>query len=139
MPDLVTGVDLLVIGLSGLPQFPEDLEPSLAQEADGTGVAFALLAFLLVVDLGPGALLAAAIGPQVHRRPQVPVAGPPELHDVNLARLEADRGGPAVALKSFMVLKSPAVLAALAQQPRSQHGPGAGQRTEQIVVRVFPK
>ena len=41
MLDLVTGVEIGDIGLMGLPHFPEDFEPALAEATQGAGVAFA--------------------------------------------------------------------------------------------------
>jgi hypothetical protein len=50
---LVTGVQVRIIGLVGLDHFPNDLQQSLAEATQGTGMAFAFGAFLPVVHLRP--------------------------------------------------------------------------------------
>ena len=64
--DLVPSMKGLIVGRSGLPHLPENFQPALAQAAQGAGVALALGAFALVVDFGPGALAAAAVGTRIY-------------------------------------------------------------------------
>ena len=61
--DLVAGVELFVIAAFVLPHLPKYLQPALAQASQGTGVALALPAFLLIVGFGPGAFASTEIGP----------------------------------------------------------------------------
>ena len=47
--------------------------------AEGTSEAFAFLTLLLVVNLSPGAIEWAQVGPQVHGGPKMFVAGAAQL------------------------------------------------------------
>lgn len=67
MFDLVTGVPLFIIGHVGLPHFSEDFQPTLAQTAQGAGMALAFLTFLHVIHLRPAAGFPAKVRPQMHR------------------------------------------------------------------------
>src|SRR5260370_7432412 len=60
----------LITGSMVEPHSPEHFEPALAQAAQGTGVAVALVAFGLVVALGPAAGFAAFFDPPLDARPQ---------------------------------------------------------------------
>src|SRR3989442_2183948 len=62
---LVTGVEGFVVGLAGLPHFPEDLQPALAEAAERTGVTHAVFPLVLVVGIRPNALGATEVGPEV--------------------------------------------------------------------------
>src|SRR5690348_9554255 len=61
--DLVERVACLIVGLLLPPHLEQDLEPPLAQAPQRLGVAHPLLAFFLVVRLGPGALQTTAVAP----------------------------------------------------------------------------
>lgn len=65
MFDLVAHVPGLVVGHAVVPHLPEDLEPPLAQAPQGRGVALALLSLVLVVGLGPGALVPAVVAQEL--------------------------------------------------------------------------
>ena len=73
VPELVTLEKLGIVPLVRLPPaqrdvvLPQDLQPTLAQAAEGTGVALTLVVFLLVVSLRPRTLGPTQVGPQVNR------------------------------------------------------------------------
>ena len=69
MLELITLVKLGIVPPASLPHLPEDLQPTLAQAAERTGVTLTFAAFLLVVSLRPWTLGPAQIGPQVNRVP----------------------------------------------------------------------
>ena len=53
MLELVAHVEFPIVRGSGLPHFPDDFEPAVAQAAEGLSVAFSPLTHLAVVDLCP--------------------------------------------------------------------------------------
>ena len=65
MFELIAGMEVGVVAVAGLPHFPEDLEPALAEAAQGAGMGFAAGAKSLVVDLRPRRALPARVGPQM--------------------------------------------------------------------------
>ena len=95
---MVATVQLAVVAGAGLPHLPEDFQPAVCQAAQRAGVALSALAVILIVGLGPGALVTAAIGPQVQGLAQVAIATAAELDPMDLPALEADRGGASDAL-----------------------------------------
>src|SRR6266516_3461124 len=84
-------MQLGVVRLALCEHAKEDFEQSLAQAAQRTGVAFAILAFLSVVGLAPGAGFAKAISPQVNGGTQKFIAGPAHFGSAELAALKTDR------------------------------------------------
>ena len=72
---MIAGMEDFIIGGAGLPHFPEDFEPALAEAAEGAGMTLALVAIGSVVGLRPGAALAAEIGPLVDGAAQDQIAG----------------------------------------------------------------
>ena len=63
MFELVFGMELGLVNRVGLPHFPEDFEPSLAEASEGAGMTFALAFECRVVGLSPRAVMAAFIDP----------------------------------------------------------------------------
>ena len=59
MSGLVAGMECFVVRLVGAAHGTEDLDPALAQAAQGTGMTLALVSVLLVVSLSPNAFLSA--------------------------------------------------------------------------------
>ena len=57
--ELVLGVQLGVVAGAGLPHFPKDLQPALAEAAQGAGMGLSAVARGFVIDLRPTALFAA--------------------------------------------------------------------------------
>ena len=64
-----TLVKLGIVPLARPPHFPQDLQPTLAQTAQGARMALPFLAFLVVVRIGPRTRVPTQVGPQVHRVP----------------------------------------------------------------------
>lgn len=73
---LVPRVPRLVVSCSCVSHLPEDLQPPLTKATEGTGMALAFLALLLVVNLSPGAVESAQVCPQMHGGPKGLVAPP---------------------------------------------------------------
>ena len=71
---LVASMERFVVRGAVLPHLPEDFEPTLAQAAQGAGMALAFGAMGLVVGLRPGAGFATVIGPLVHGAAQGQIA-----------------------------------------------------------------
>ena len=115
MLELVAGVELGIVGSSGLPHFPNDFKPALSEGAQGHCMAFAALTELLIVHLRPGTPAATKIGPEVEGAAQVFVALPAKVHFMDLAGLVADRRGASVALQALGIGKELAVFTDLAQ------------------------
>ena len=65
----------LVIRSVILPHPPEHLQPAFAQAAQSTGMVMALVPFGLIIGLGPLALFAALVHPQVDGMAQEVIAG----------------------------------------------------------------
>lgn len=72
---LVGGVERFVVGRAGLPHFPEDFEPALAEATQGAGMALAFGAMSAVVGLRPRAGFAAVVGPLMDGAAQGEIAG----------------------------------------------------------------
>ena len=136
MRELAGQVLVGIVGGAGPPHFPDDLQPALAEAAQGLGVGLAPLAQRRVIDRRPGGLGAALVGEEVDGMPQVLVTGAPDAHLVDLAGLVADRRGAGHALQALGVVVQGAVAADLAEQPRRELGAGSGQRAEQTAVGV---
>ena len=80
-----------IIALALLPEPPKDLQPPLAQTPQGTGVAVALLPFLLVINLGPWTGPATSVDPEVNGQAQRFVTGVTHVTFAKLAALVAHR------------------------------------------------
>ena len=65
MFELVAGMEFGVVAAAGLPHFPEDLEPALAQGAQRAGMGFAAGTQRLIVDLSPRRALPGEVGPKM--------------------------------------------------------------------------
>ena len=90
MLGLIAGMEGFIIGGAGLPHFPEDFEPALAEAAEGAGMTLALVAIGSVVGLRPGAALAAEIGPLVDGAAQDQIAGVAQAMFADLPGLDGD-------------------------------------------------
>lgn len=131
---LVFQVAGFVVGGVGLPHFPEDFNPALAEATQGAGVALAACAVGLVIRLGPRALEPGAVRPQVEGRAQERLAGAAHQVLFDLAGLERHRGGARVSLQAFGALKARPPVADLGQQARGELDAAARQRAKQAGV-----
>jgi hypothetical protein len=102
-----------VVTRVGLPHFPEDLQPALAEAAQRAGMGFTALSSGLVIDLSPTAKFAAQVRPKVDCCSQRCVTMPADSRFVQLAGLEADWRSPGVALKGLSIFESSPILADL--------------------------
>ena len=93
MFELIAGMEIGVVALAGLPHFPEDLEPALAEAAQGASMGFAAGPKGLVIDGGPRRALPAKIRPQMHDGAERLITVEPQRDDVNLPALIANGGG----------------------------------------------
>ena len=61
------GVEVFAFVVSGvvLPHAPEQFEPAFAQATEGAGVVVTVVAFGLVIGLGPSAGLTTGVGPEM--------------------------------------------------------------------------
>ena len=100
-------------------------------------MALTFLSLPLVVGSGPDAKLSAAVGPQMHRVAQVPVAMPADFGPPYLPAFETHRGRPRHTLQALRIRVLLTIAADLAQQAWRQLGPGSGQTPKQIVVGVL--
>ena len=124
----VGDVDGFVVGHALGQAVPEDLQPAVAQGAQGGVVAFPGGDLLVVELAGPAAAGEAAEGPLVHRRAEVAVVRQPAGHDeVALAGTAGDRGLPGVALQPVRGVELVDVLADLAGHPSCQTVSQAGE------------
>src|ERR1700722_8471091 len=64
--DLIARVQVCVVERAGLPHLPNDFQPTLAQGAQGAGMALALGSKRLVIGLRPRTELPAQVGPEMH-------------------------------------------------------------------------
>src|SRR6202035_2654152 len=103
--ELVAEVAVAVVAGVLHPHFPEDLEPAHAEAAEGGGVVHALVAFVLVVWLGPGRLEAAAVGPEVEGAAEEHVAGAADDHEAGAAGLFGDRSGGDITLERLVIFE----------------------------------
>ena len=87
----MAGMEVSIVGFAGLDHLPKVFEQALAQAAQGTGMAFAFITFLFVVNRGPGADLHAALGPEMDSMAQDFIALVADANAVDLAGLETDR------------------------------------------------
>ena len=72
---LVPSEEGFVVGGTGLPHFPEDFEPALAEATQGAGMALAFGTMGAIVGLRPRTGLAAMIGPLMDGAAQSQIAG----------------------------------------------------------------
>jgi hypothetical protein len=63
--ELIAGMEFRVVALAGEPHFAEDLEPALAQAAQGAGMGFAAGTQGVIIDCGPGRGLPTKISPEM--------------------------------------------------------------------------
>ena len=124
---LVAGVQVWIVGRACLPHFPEDLQPSLAQTAQGAGVTLAFVAVRLVVLLSPGNFAPTEVGPEVDGGAQMFVAVPTDVDFEDLTGLKADWSGSRQALQTLRTFEYAPIAAQLAQEARRQFGTSAGQ------------
>src|SRR6185503_8135598 len=94
----------------------KDFEQSLAEASQRTGMAHALIAFLLVIRLTPGAGFAKAIRPQVNCVAQKFVAGPTDVNFVDPARLIGNRCGSGYTLEYFLAAVALGIITHSCQQ-----------------------
>jgi hypothetical protein len=64
--ELVAGMEFGVVALAGLPHFPEDLQPALAQASQGAGMGFAACTQRFVIELCPRRAFPGEVGPEMH-------------------------------------------------------------------------
>ena len=83
--ELVAQVQFAVVGSAGLPHFPDDFEPALAERAQGLGVGLTSLAQSAIIGGRPSALGAALVRKEMHGMAQISVAGPAHGNFVDLA------------------------------------------------------
>lgn len=95
--------------------------------AQRTGVALAFVSLRPVVGSGPGAKLSAAVGPQMHRVAQVPVAMPANLGPPYFPAFETHRSRPGHTLQALRLRVLLPVAADPAQQPRRSLAPAPGR------------
>ena len=91
--ELVAGMEFGVVAATGLPHFPEDLEPALAQAAQRAGMEFAAGTKRLVIERCPRRALPGEVGPEMHGGVQRLIAEPAQVDFVDLSGLVAYRGG----------------------------------------------
>lgn len=113
--ELIARVEVGVIGSAGLPHFPEDFEPALAEAAQGAGVTLPTLSKVVIIGGRPGTGGSTQIGPEVDGVAQGLVAVTPEVHLVDLAGLITDRSRSGQALEAAGILEAGAIGADLAQ------------------------
>jgi hypothetical protein len=85
MGELVAHVQGRIVGGVGLPHFPDDFQPALAEAAQGLGMGHTPLAQRGIVNCGPSRLGAALVGKHVHRVSQVLVATAADVDLVDFA------------------------------------------------------
>lgn len=125
MFELVAGMEFGVVGATGLPHFPEDLEPALAQGSQRTGMGFAAGTKRLVIERGPPRALPSEISPEVDGGRQRLMAESAQIDFVDLPGLVAHRGGAGQPLQTVSI-KALAIRADFAQQARGDFGPAPG-------------
>ena len=99
---LITGMEFSIVRLFVFEHAKDNFQESLTQAPEATGVTHAFSAFLFVIGLAPGAGLAKAIGPKMHRVAKEFVAGPTHTNFIDLSGLVADRCSSGDALEHFM-------------------------------------
>ena len=91
MFELVAGMEFGVVAVAGLPHFPEDLEPALAQGAQRAGMGFAVGTQRLIVDRSPRRALPGEVGPKMDGGTQGLIAESAQIDFVDLPGLVAYR------------------------------------------------
>jgi hypothetical protein len=91
--ELIAGMEVRVVALAGEPHFPEDLQPALAQAAQGASMGFAAGAQGLIIDCCPGGGLPTEVSPQMDGGAQGLITVAPQSDHVDLAALIANGGG----------------------------------------------
>ena len=122
-----------------LPHPPEQLQPAFAQAAQSAGVVMAFVPFGLIIGLGPVALFAGLVHPQVDGMAQEVITGEAKVRFAKLARLIGDRADPSLAHQAVGIRKEVASGADLAQQPRAQDLFSPGQGAKDVMVGMLLK
>ena len=91
MLELITSVEIGVVSGVALPHFPKDLQPALAQTAQGASVGFAALPELIVVNRSPRTGVSTQVRPQMDGVTQGLAAMLTDQNLRDLAGLIADR------------------------------------------------
>ena len=104
--ELVAGMEIGVVWRAGLPHFPKDFQPALAEASQRAGVALAALAKRIIIGRRPRTGLPAQVGPQMHGVAQRLVALSSQMDLVDLTALVADRRGASQALEAAWILKT---------------------------------
>ena len=76
MLELITVMELGVVGGSIDPHFVDDFEPAVTEPAYSIGMALVLLAVMLIVNVGPDTTGEALLSKKVHRVAQMFVTSP---------------------------------------------------------------
>lgn len=134
MGELVFHVDFGVVWGVGLPHFPDDFQPSLAQASQGLCMTFSPFPQRVIILRGPGGLSPAFISKEIHRVAQVFVATSSDIHFVDLPGLVAHRCRARHALQALRVFVKRAITADLAEQTRPELRSGPWQRAEKVAV-----
>ena len=114
MFELIAGMEVRVVALAGVPHFPEDLEPALAQAAQSASMGFAAGPQRLIIDRCPGGGLPTKISPQMDGGPQGLITVATQSDNVDLAALIANGGGAGETLQGVEI-KASAIRADFAQ------------------------
>lgn len=138
MFELVAGMEFGVVAAAGLPHFPEDLEPALAQGSQRAGMGFAAGTKRLVIERCPWRALPSEMSPEMDGGAQGLMAESAQIDFVDLPGLVAHRGGAGQRLESVSI-KALAVRADFAKQARGDFGTRSGQRTKEIVIGMLGK
>ena len=125
--DLVAGMEGFIVGLAGLPHFPEDLEPSLSQATQGARMALPFVSMSLVILLRPRHLAPAKIGPEVNGLAQVFIAAAAEIDFEDLTGLKGHGSRSGQALQALCAFKNAPIASQFAQKPRRQFRTCSGQ------------
>jgi len=67
MGELVFHVEFGVVGGVGLPHFPDDFQPALAEASQSLGMSFASFPQRVVILRGPRGLRPAHVSKEIHR------------------------------------------------------------------------
>ena len=102
MLSLVAGVHFCIVWRLVGDHAEDDFQESLAEAPESTGVAHALLAFVPIIGLPPGAGFAKRVHPEMDGGAHKFVAGPAHMDLVDFAGLIAHRSRTGDALEHFM-------------------------------------
>src|SRR5262249_22249963 len=110
---LVACMQVRVVWAACLPHFPEDLQPSLSQTAQGAGMTLSFVPMGLIVLLSPRHLAPAEVGPQMNGRAQMFIAVTTDIDFEDLTGLEAHRSGSGQTLQTLRSFKNAPIAAQL--------------------------